>query len=119
MSFFNRISQKERAYLDSLNIPLLKQEKFSMTIDNIFAIVGKGTVVTGIVESGMCLVGDYVIVETVNGYIGTTITDIDILRPEFRQKNPKGVAYKSEPAGLFIRGVSAEDIVVGSQVTIA
>ena len=45
MSFFNHISQKERAYLGSLNIPLLKQEKFSMTIDDIFTIVGKGTVV--------------------------------------------------------------------------
>lgn len=106
--------QKEKEYLNSLCIPGLVKEDFEMTIDGVYTIVGRGTVVTGTVTSGMCIVGENVSIQTTKGIMETVVTDIDVFNDK-RCKN--GAAYKTERVGLFVRGVEKEEVMVKTKVT--
>ena len=48
-----------------------------MTVEDVFLIKGRGTVVTGRVESGTFHVGQNITIQTANGDITTTITGIE------------------------------------------
>jgi elongation factor Tu len=75
-----------------------------MTIQDVFAIRGRGTVVTGQVESGTLQVGDAVKVETQGDAIETIVTSIEMFRRSIEQ------ASVGEHVGVFLRDVAKDDV---------
>ena len=77
---------------------------FRMTIQDVFAIRGRGTVVTGQVESGMLQVGDAVRVETQSDTIETIVTSIEMFRRSVEQ------AEAGEHVGVFLHDIAKDDV---------
>jgi elongation factor Tu len=77
---------------------------FRMTIQDVFAIRGRGTVVTGQVESGTLQVGDGVKVEMQGDTIETIVTSIEVFRRSVKQ------AETGEHVGVFLRDVAKDDV---------
>ena len=84
---------------------------FRMTIQDVFAIKGRGTVVTGQVESGTLQVGDVVKVETQIDTIETIVTSIEMFRWSIEQ------ASAGEHVGVFLRDVAKDDVQRGDVLT--
>ena len=113
MGLFGKKKDKEKEYLESLDINSMMNEEFVLEVDDIFTIVGVGTVVTGIVKSGMCHSGDYAFLKTRNGNLETVILKIDIRRDDNGNKVRKesnGIAYRGEYVGINIRGIARSQI---------
>ena len=78
---------------------------FSMPIEDIFTITGRGTVATGRIERGKVHVGDEVeIVGMQEEAIATTVTGVEM----FRKTLDEGEA--GDNVGLLLRGIDKEDI---------
>ena len=77
---------------------------FRMTIQDVFAIRGRGTVVIGQVESGVLQIGDVVKIETQVDTIETIVTGIEKFRRRLKQ------ASAGENVGVFLRDVAKEDL---------
>lgn len=50
--------EREKEYMSRIDVPSCLKENFTLTVDEIFTIIGVGTVVTGNVETGICRTGD-------------------------------------------------------------
>jgi elongation factor Tu len=86
---------------------------FRMSIEDVFAIRGRGTVVVGQVESGMLQIGDVVKIETQVDTIETIVTGIEKFRRRLKQ------ASAGENVGVFLRDVTKEavqrgDVLIGT-----
>lgn len=88
-----------------------KNEKFYMKIKDVFKITGKGTVVTGKVESGTIKVNDTVQIIGENNEIKTTV----ITGIEHFKKND-GEVEVGENVGLFLKDIEKEDVKEGQIV---
>jgi elongation factor Tu len=84
---------------------------FRMTIEDVFAIRGRGTVVTGRVESGTLHVGDTVKIETWDGVIKAVVTGIEMFRRRVKQANVGDIV------GVVLRDVAKEDVQRGDVLT--
>lgn len=81
---------------------------FNMTVDDVFSITGRGTVVTGCVELGSINVGDTVVLQRVDGSTrNVTITGIE----KFRKK--LNSAQQGDNVGLLLQGLTRHDIARG------
>lgn len=101
---------------DSLNPydaqSVMDAQTFRITVQDVFSITGRGTVITGQVESGSVRVGDEVVIQRVNGTRGkTTITGIE----QFRKMLDS--AQVGDNVGLLLRGVTKADIGKGDVLT--
>jgi len=93
------------------NLSNNKNEKFIMKIKDVFKITGKGTVVTGKVESGTIKVNDTVQIIGENNEIKTTvITGIE------RFKNNDREVEVGENVGLFLKDIEKEEVKEGQIV---
>jgi len=110
-----RLMEIEREYLSKINIEECSKEDFSMTVEDIFMIIGKGTVVTGTIQSGICHTDEECILEQPSENINTTILWIDV---HTKQRRPNNEAYKSEHVGLLLKGILKEQVEVGGKITI-
>jgi elongation factor Tu len=91
-------------------IPLPERETdkpFLMPIEDIFSIEGRGTVVTGRIERGICKVGQEVEIVGIKDTQKTTITGIEM----FNKQLSEGMA--GDNAGILLRGVKKEDLTRG------
>ena len=71
--------EREKEYMNRLDVPLCLKEDFELIIDDVFTIMGVGTVVTGNISTGMCREGENACVYKTNGgVLETIITNIDI-----------------------------------------
>ena len=77
---------------------------FRMTIQDVFVIRGRGTVVTGQVESGTLQAGDAVKIETQVDTIETVVTGIEMFRRSIKQ------AGAGDTVGVFLRDVTRDDV---------
>lgn len=77
---------------------------FSMPIEDVFAITGRGTVVTGRVERGLVRVGDDVEIVGPNKTTRSTVTGIE----KFRKTVDEAAA--GEVCGIFLRGVARDEV---------
>lgn len=118
MGLFGR-SRKEKeieaAYMERINVPACMNQNFSLTIDDTFTIIGTGTVVTGVIESGMCRRGETAVIVQDAGNLSAEITGIDV---RVKERRPNSAAYRTERVGLALRGVSREQIQIGAKVII-
>lgn len=79
-------------------------QPFLMPVEDIFAIEGRGTVVTGRIERGQIKVGEDVEIVGLGETRKTTVTGIEM----FNKSLDTGMA--GDNAGLLVRGVKKEDI---------
>ncbi len=77
---------------------------FLMPIEDIFTIEGRGTVVTGRIERGMCKVNDEIEVIGLRPTQKTVITGIEM----FNKSLNEGMA--GDNAGILLRGLKKEDV---------
>jgi len=89
-------------YLPQPERPLDKP--FMMPIEDVFSISGRGTVVTGRVETGIVKVGDEVEIVGLKDTKKTTVTGVEM----FRKLLDQGQA--GDNIGALIRGVGREDV---------
>ena len=108
--------QREKEYMNKLNVPLCLKEDFELIIDDVFTIMGVGTVATGNISAGMCREGEKACVYKTNGgVLETVITLIDI---HTKERKSNGCGYKTEHVGLGLRGVSKEQLEKGDRVIV-
>ena len=79
-------------------------QAFLMPIEDVFSISGRGTVVTGRVETGVVNVGDEVEIVGIKDTSKTTVTGVEM----FRKLLDSGQA--GDNIGALIRGVGREDV---------
>ncbi len=77
---------------------------FLMPIEDVFSISGRGTVVTGRVETGIVNVGDEVEIVGIKDTSKTTVTGVEM----FRKLLDRGEA--GDNIGALIRGVGRDDV---------
>ena len=88
-------------------IPQPKREvdlPFLMSVEDVFSIKGRGTVVTGRVESGIVRVGDEIEIVGIRDTQKTTCTGVEM----FRKLLDEGRA--GENCGVLLRGTKREDV---------
>ncbi|WOE30639.1 MULTISPECIES: elongation factor Tu [unclassified Acinetobacter] len=77
---------------------------FLMPIEDVFSISGRGTVVTGRVETGIVKVGEEVEIVGIKDTVKTTVTGVEM----FRKLLDEGRA--GENCGILLRGTKREDV---------
>lgn len=81
-----------------------KDKDFLMPIEDVFSISGRGTVVTGRVESGIVKVGEEIEIVGLKDTVKTTCTGVEM----FRKLLDQGEA--GDNVGILLRGTKREDV---------
>eukprot|EP00879_Flechtneria_rotunda_P005211 GHRR01005494.1.p1 GENE.GHRR01005494.1~~GHRR01005494.1.p1 ORF type:complete len:362 (+),score=81.89 GHRR01005494.1:125-1210(+) len=91
---------------DSIPLPQRALDKpFSMPVEDVFSISGRGTVVTGRVEQGIVKTGDDVeIVGMKEGATKSTVTGVEMFKKLLNQ------GQAGDNVGLLLRGIKREDV---------
>ncbi|MBL8991808.1 MAG: elongation factor Tu, partial [Spirochaetia bacterium] len=95
--------------LDSY-IPDPKREvdkAFLLPVEDVFTIQGRGTVVTGRIETGKIKIGDKIEIVGLLPTKETTITGVEMFRKELDD------AQAGDNVGLLVRGIEREDVARG------
>ena len=91
--------------------PVREMDKpFSMPIEDVFSITGRGTVVTGRIDFGVLKVGDQVEIVGLRDLQKTTVTGIEM----FRKLLDQGQA--GDNVGLLLRGIGKDDVERGQVI---
>ena len=88
---------------------------FRMTVADVFFIKGRGTVVTGQVESGTLRIGDEVYIRRPNSSRRTTVTGIEAFRKLLDEANA------GDNIGVLLRDITKQeiqhgDVLLGSDI---
>lgn len=109
-------NEKEKEYMEKIDVPSCLKENFELNIAEVFTIVGVGTVATGSVIAGMCRVGEKAYINKINGDIlETTITAIDA---HTKDRKPNNCGYKTEHIGVGLREISKEQLEKGDKIIV-
>ncbi len=91
--------------------PVRETDKpFMMAIEDVFSITGRGTVVTGRIETGIIKVGEPVEIVGIRDLQNTTVTGVEM----FRKLLDEGQA--GDNVGLLLRGVGKDEVERGQVV---
>lgn len=91
---------------------IMDSQEFRITVQDVFNITGRGTVITGQVESGSVSVGDEVTIQRANGtMVKSVVTGIEQFRKLLNSAGP------GDNVGLLLRGLSKSDISKGDVIT--
>ena len=91
--------------------PVRETDKpFMMAIEDVFSITGRGTVVTGRIETGVIKVGESVEIVGLRDLKSTTVTGVEM----FRKLLDEGQA--GDNVGLLLRGVGKDQVERGQVV---
>lgn len=112
---FKKRKEKEREYMENLNIAECLKENFCLPIDEVVTIKGVGTVVVGTVETGICREGEQAYLEQEDGRINITLGHIDL---ETLYRKPDGKAYRTEHIAVSLREISKEQVKVGYKIIV-
>jgi elongation factor Tu len=97
-----------KALDDFIPEPLREVDKpFLMSIEDVFSITGRGTVVTGRVERGVVKVGDEVEIVGFGETRKTVVTGVEMFRKLLDQ------AQAGDNIGALLRGVGKDDVARG------
>src|SRR5690554_2328557 len=105
-----------RKLVETLDVYIPEPERaidlpFLMPIEDVFSISGRGTVVTGRVETGIVKVGESVEIVGIRDTQTTTVTGVEM----FRKLLDEGRA--GENCGVLLRGTKREDVQRGQVLT--
>ena len=87
------------------------EKPFLMSIEDVFTITGRGTVVTGRVERGQLKLNDEVEIVGLKDTQKTVVTGIEMFRKTL------DYAEAGDNAGVLLRGISREDVERGQVLT--
>jgi elongation factor Tu len=87
-----------------------KDKPFLMPIEDIFSIQGRGTVVTGRIERGVCKVGDEMEIVGFKDTRKTVVTGIEMFKKLLE------VAEAGDNAGMLLRGIEKDDVERGQVI---
>jgi elongation factor Tu len=91
--------------------PVRETDKpFMMAIEDVFSITGRGTVVTGRIETGVIHVGEAVEIVGLRDLQNTTVTGVEM----FRKLLDEGQA--GDNVGLLLRGIGKDEVERGQVV---
>ena len=91
--------------------PVRETDKpFMMAIEDVFSITGRGTVVTGRIETGVVHVGEAVEIVGLRDLQNTTVTGVEM----FRKLLDEGQA--GDNVGLLLRGIGKDEVERGQVV---
>lgn len=108
--------EREKEYMNRLDVPSCLKEDFELIIDDVFTIMGIGTVATGNILTGMCREGENARIYKTNGdVIETIITAVDT---HTKERKSNGCGYKTEHVGLGLRGIAKEELDKGDKVIV-
>ncbi len=94
-------------------IPTPKREldkDFLVPVEDVFTISGRGTVVTGRVETGKAKVGEKVEIVGITDTVETTITGVEMFRKDLDE------AFAGDNVGLLLRGIERESVQRGQVI---
>ena len=77
---------------------------FRMTVADVFFIRGRGTVVTGQIESGTLNVNDEIYIRRPSSSKKTVVTGIEMFRKQLNQ------AHAGDNVGILLRDISKQDV---------
>ena len=81
------------------------EKPFLMPIEDVFSIKGRGTVVTGKIETGIITIGDEVEIVGIKEEVQkTTVTGVEMFHKQLEQ------GEAGHNAGLLIRGIEREEV---------
>ncbi|MEP3479420.1 MAG: elongation factor Tu [Fuerstiella sp.] len=101
----NKILELMAAVDEYIPLPERDVDKaFLMPIEDVFSISGRGTVVTGRVESGVVKVGEEIEIIGIKDTVKTTCTGVEM----FRKLLDQGEA--GDNVGVLLRGTKREDV---------
>jgi len=83
---------------------------FRMTVEDVFSIAKRGTVVTGKIEGGTLKVGDEVAIQGSHGEKRTVVTGIEMFRKVMSQANA------GDNVGILLKDVSKQDVQRGDVI---
>ena len=107
-----RIDELMEAVDSFIPVPLRQTDKpFLMPIEDIFSIQGRGTVVTGRIEQGVCKVGEEMEIVGFRDTRKTVVTGVEM----FKKLLDSGQA--GDNVGLLLRGIDKDDVERGQVVT--
>ncbi|QLK53000.1 elongation factor Tu [Ehrlichia ruminantium] len=91
--------------LEKIDLPIREKDKpFLMSIEDVFSIPGRGTVVTGRIERGVIKVGDKIDIVGLRDIQSTVCTGVEM----FHKALDAGEA--GDNAGILLRGIKKEDV---------
>lgn len=77
---------------------------FLMPVEDVFSIKGRGTVVTGKIETGIVKVGDEIEIVGIRDTHKTTVTGVEMFHKSLEQ------GQAGDNAGLLLRGIERDDV---------
>ncbi len=90
---------------DYVPVPVrVKDKPFLMSIEDVFGIKGRGTVVTGRVERGMVKTGDEVEIIGIRETRKTVVTGVEMFHKTLEEAEP------GDAVGCLLRGIEREDV---------
>lgn len=107
MNFFERKRKKDPT---KERIIARVRLEFCMMIEDMFVIREVGTIVTGVVEAGMCNVGEPAVIIHNGKEIETEIISITLMG---EQPGPVEIARPNERVGLGLKGIAKEQLEQG------
>jgi elongation factor Tu len=104
----DKIIELMQAVDDYIPLPQRDLEKnFLMPVEDVFSIAGRGTVVTGRIETGIVKVGDEIEIAGIKESIKTTCIGVEMFKKSLKQ------GEAGDNCGVLLRGVKREDIARG------
>ena len=83
---------------------------FRMTVEDVFSIAKRGTVVTGKIEAGTLNVGDEVVIQAQAGERKTTVNGLEKFRKKLEQANA------GDLVGILFKDIAKDDIQRGDVI---
>lgn len=83
---------------------------FRMTVEDVFSIAGRGTVVTGQIEAGTIRIGDEVIIRGNEVDKKATVVGVESFRKMLQE------AKAGDTVGILLRGIGKADVARGFQL---
>ncbi|MFZ1042059.1 MAG: EF-Tu/IF-2/RF-3 family GTPase [Anaerolineales bacterium] len=80
---------------------------FRMTVEDVFSIKGRGTVVTGKIETGTVKVGDEIVIQGKSGELKAVVTGVEMFRKTMNQANA------GDNIGLLLKNIAKPDVQQG------
>lgn len=84
---------------------------FRMTVQDVFSIKGRGTVVTGRIESGTITVGNEIRIQGKSSSKAAVVSGVEVLRKVTSQANA------GDNVGLLLKDIGKEDVQSGDILT--
>ena len=77
---------------------------FRMTVEDVFSIAKRGTVVTGKIESGTIKVGDEISIQGKNGEKKTIVSGVEMFKKIMSQANA------GDDVGVLLKDIGKQDV---------